>query len=410
MNKYFLLFVLGLSACVEDPKIGKELSFFKLFGRNGADVIHDVIQNDKGYLAVGSTSSYNAGNAPSATTSKTNAFIITVDREGNQLDQIVFEQNQNTELQRIISADKGYIAIGTVSGNSGSDILVLFIDQNGNISAQYTFGQASFNEAGIDLALVNDNIFLLADQQVTDSINRTVLRSEVLVIRIDKAGNKIWSRAYGIESKFTAASAIGVTQNQLVFTNYSVVPSNILTNNLYLTTIDTDGNIVNSTIISSNVLPFISPVSISTQNSSVHVAYSVSNSNSNFQSFISVFNRNTRVINKPIQVNDNFLIMDIYHSGQDNLLISGIKTTNAVTFTGRLDLNNLLSNTKANLIFKYDNFYNLVWSNEIGSDNQVSLAVTENAKNQYLVAGAALFGQTRMAMLIKTTQAGRLTE
>lgn len=409
-KKYFLLAFIVLLSCTEELKIGKELSFFKLFGQNGKDAVYDIIQNENGYLAVGSTTSYGANNTLLATGVKMNAIIITVDNEGNQTNQTVFEQTRATKLQRVIGFNNNYVAIGTIANNNESDILVLFTDQNGNIKAQYTFGDSKFSELGVDLGFIDDDLFLLANQQIIDTVNQNILKSQILIIQIDQSGNEIWRRTYGIENKLSLGSALEVAKNQLVFTNYAFILSNQSVADLYLTTVTDRGNIVNSIVVSNNVLPFISPICVSTSNSAVHIAYSVAKTGADFRSFIAAFNQNTKILNREVNTTDNFLVTDLHSTPANNLAVLGIETNNAVAFLGRIETDNLLNNTLTNHIFKYDNFYNLLWSNKIGGKNQVGLALIEDRKAQYLIAGSALFGQTTMAMFIKTTQQGRLTK
>ena len=403
-----LFFVLALFACTEEVEIGKELSFFKFFGHRNEEVIYDIVPNDAGYLAIGSTTSYGASNVLTETNAKTNALIMTVDLQGNETNQVVFEQVQSTMLQRVIRVKDRYIAIGTISNQKEADLLVLFTDQFGNINNQYVFGEPEFNEVAVDLVAVEEDLFLLANQQVIDSLNQNILKSKALLIQIDLAGNEIWQRTHGIDNKLTIASTLETTRNELAFTSYSFVGSNQSVADLYLTTVGKQSSLASSVVVAKSVLPFVSPACVSTRDGTVHVAYTVANGK--FNTFIAVFDGATQVLNLAVEVAHNFLVTDVFYGADDNLAVLGLETNNAVAFTGRVDIPNLLTNTLGNHLLKYDNFYNLVWANRIGGQSQVGLATIENAKQQYVIAGVGLLGQKTMAMLVKTTPQGRLTK
>jgi len=144
--------------------------------------------NGNGFIIVGGTINYNEGTEDIA--------LIKTDMNGDTLWTKTYG-GTNTDYARSIieTNDNGYIICGSTYsfGNGGSDVYLIKIDSNGNQQWYKTFG-GIYNEAGHCIYKTIDNGYIITGY----SSNNTLTSSaDLYLIKIDEAGDTLWTRTYG---------------------------------------------------------------------------------------------------------------------------------------------------------------------------------------------------------------------
>jgi len=160
----------------------------KTFGGSETDYAESVIEtNDKCYVITGSTYSFGSGIS--------SLFLIKVDSNGNKLWEKFFG-GDSVERGRSIQlvSDGGYIITGETwsYGSGGVDIWLIKTDANGNKIWDRTFG-GSGNEFGNCVQQTIDGGFILVG--TTDSFSTDL--TEIWLIKTDANGNEIWDKTFG---------------------------------------------------------------------------------------------------------------------------------------------------------------------------------------------------------------------
>jgi hypothetical protein len=107
------------------------------FGGKDYDEAKAVIQTqDGGYLIVGATKSFGAGEYY-------DVYVLKLDKNGKKQWEKTFGGERYDEAKAVIQTqDGGYLIVGKtgLSGDGGEDVYVLKLDKNGNKQWEKTFG------------------------------------------------------------------------------------------------------------------------------------------------------------------------------------------------------------------------------------------------------------------------------
>ncbi|MFA3782218.1 T9SS type A sorting domain-containing protein [Melioribacteraceae bacterium 4301-Me] len=182
---------------VKTDKFGKPL-WSKIYGgaytENASDVI---VLNDGGFLIAGTSDSYGDGT--------NDVFILKLDSNGDSLWLKAFSNSDIENASRIIATqDGGFILCGSTTSNSPgatSDVLVMKVDQDGNLIWKKSYGGSGGQQASDILALSDGYIFTGSTSDPSTGI------SDVYLVKIDLSGNLIWEKTLG-GSEFDAANSV----------------------------------------------------------------------------------------------------------------------------------------------------------------------------------------------------------
>jgi len=168
----------------------------KIFGSSGPDSGNDIILNQAGNYIV-------CGNSEPDDSLGTEGWVTEIDADGNTLWSHMYGGEENDVLNSIIElpGGSGYLFAGyTKSYSAGfKDVWVVKTDSNGNELWSKNFGGPEADIATDIIAVENGNFVVTGYTNVSkraDTINNKI-NSQVLVLKIDSAGNEIWSRSYG---------------------------------------------------------------------------------------------------------------------------------------------------------------------------------------------------------------------
>jgi gliding motility-associated-like protein len=178
-------------------------SFHKVLkGTSGVELGRHVLETDNGFLIAGYTSSSGAGGK--------DAYLTEIDKLGNVLWQRTYGGSSDDAFSIITKGNNGgYLALGnTVStGNGDQDVLLVKIDDAGNVEWSKTFGGALLDVSPVHGVMVNlADGYLISGQQLSTPGNGS--DTGTYMIRFDNDGNVIWTRNYESASNYLVANYV----------------------------------------------------------------------------------------------------------------------------------------------------------------------------------------------------------
>jgi len=182
----------------------------KTFGGKEEDGANSVIETKDGnYLVVGWTESFGAGDE--------DAWVIKIDKDGNRIWSKTFGgRNWDGANSVIETKDGNYLIVGRTEsfGAGGPDAWIIKIDKDGNKIWSKTFGGRNWDIANSVIETKDGNYLIVG---WTESFGAGK-DDDVWVIKIDKNGNKIWDKTFG-GRKWDEANSVIETKDG----NYLVV-------------------------------------------------------------------------------------------------------------------------------------------------------------------------------------------
>ncbi len=121
------------------------------------------------------------------------ACIISIDGDGNQVFDRMFNfTNDRSSIGEDIkaTADGGYIITGSIILENLSDVLLIKLDNNGNIVWSTAIGSAG-NEGGASLIVVSDGYVITGFGETAEG------GKDVIILKTDLNGNLQWDYKYG---------------------------------------------------------------------------------------------------------------------------------------------------------------------------------------------------------------------
>ncbi len=215
---------------------GSTLVWEKTFGGTGDDRAFYATTANNGYLIVGSSTSFMQG--------KTVACIVRLDSDGKQIWNHTYIENLGAEFRYAQSITDGFLLVGnTFLSSGGTNGYIMKIDNQGNPIWSIVVNPYMSSDEGINKlfsAIIYEDT-IVAVGLATPSGNKTT--SDVWIIKIDNAGNVLWSKTYG-DTPNEAARSISLAQdNTFIIAGYT---DQIITNDydFLILKIDPSGNML----------------------------------------------------------------------------------------------------------------------------------------------------------------------
>jgi len=183
----------------------------RTFGGVHTDIVRSIQQtSDGGYILVGYTQSFGQG--------QLDIWLLKTDSEGDTLWTKTFGGTLNDfgfSVQQTM--DGGYLIIGITNsfGEGEQDIWLLKTDSLGDTTWTKTFGDSLW-DAGFSGLQTQDGGYILTGSSCCDDSGF----QDIIVIRTDSLGNKIWSKSFG---SALSSSERGVSIQQLADNGYIVL-------------------------------------------------------------------------------------------------------------------------------------------------------------------------------------------
>ncbi len=153
----------------------------------GGDFFKSVaVCQDGGYVLAGHSSSLNAG--------MTDGLVVKIDADGNEQWSHTFGGTDVDYFESVAAVTDGYVLAGvTKSQGAGSyDGWVVKLDTSGNEQWDKTFGDTSYDSFMSVIALQDGGCILIGNMNVPD-----VGLDDGWLVKLDSAGNELWSQTYG---------------------------------------------------------------------------------------------------------------------------------------------------------------------------------------------------------------------
>ncbi len=199
----------------------------ELFGGSKKDVFNDVYQtNDGGYLISGSTNS-NDGDITSNKGSN-DALLVKYDMYGNKEWSKTYGGSSMDEFYSVTEVSDGYIAVGLTSSKDGDftssalgqlDGLIVKFDKSGNYIWDKRYG-GSLNDKLSSIITTKDGDIVVFGE--TLNVDPSIISDkpnglqDLLVIKMDKDGNKKWDQVYGGDDFEYAGNVIQTNDGNIV--------------------------------------------------------------------------------------------------------------------------------------------------------------------------------------------------
>jgi len=198
---FITLLFFGLGSRAQSDTI-----FQYTFGGIQNDICNQVkVTKDKGYIMIGTTNSF-------CDDGGTNFYAVKVDSVGRYQWSKTYGGNESDEGYSVEQTlDSGYAFLGWTNsyGAGGYDVLLVKTDASGNMLWQKTYGGADW-DFGYSIRQTADSGFVICGQTYSYGAGN----GDVYVIRTDKNGDTLWTRAIG-DSGYDIGNSVYVQKDSI---------------------------------------------------------------------------------------------------------------------------------------------------------------------------------------------------
>jgi hypothetical protein len=182
---FIIILCLAILCRCGSDKQGPETAWGQIIGGTGYDTGQAVAQtSDGGYIVIGYTDSFIA-DAP-------RIYIIRLDSDGDTLWTDTYGSSDVQGFGISAATDGNFIIAGFSQAAGGGDVLCVKINDDGGVLWQNTYG-GSASDIAFAVDATPDGGAIVTGWTVIDSLSG----KDVYVIRIDGAGDTLWTRVYG---------------------------------------------------------------------------------------------------------------------------------------------------------------------------------------------------------------------
>lgn len=196
---------------------------------------------DGGFVAAG----YTLSNDAYVTNShgQKDGWVVKVDNDGNKLWQKTLGGSNDDSLTTIIQSDDGgYVVTGfTFSSDGdvspqqgGSDAWIVKLSASGDIVWQTTVGGTNNDYANSIVQTTDGGYIVVGRSKSNDGdLNKNQGNDDILIVKIDGNGNKLWTKNYGGLNQDYANSVIATSDNNFLLTAFTksqdgdMIPNNL---------------------------------------------------------------------------------------------------------------------------------------------------------------------------------------
>ncbi|MCG6187887.1 hypothetical protein [Maribellus maritimus] len=213
----------------------------KIFGTESNDLSSGISQFVSGEYIVVGNSVLDAG--------KTHVFFFKSDVDGNEVWQKSLNELENISVSEVLTSDDGnFVTCGSVLVSEGfRKIWLAEFDNDGELLWKKTCGENDIEEVG-SMKKLPDGSFVVAAQ----TAGKVAQESDLLVIRFNSEGNKIWEKRYKTPNVDVRAECICCSpdNNLIVAGWYGTCMNDINSDNpifdydLFLTKISPEGELI----------------------------------------------------------------------------------------------------------------------------------------------------------------------
>jgi|DewCreStandDraft_4_1066084.scaffolds.fasta_scaffold00712_22 hypothetical protein len=232
MNKIILFLSLILFfffSCITDRN--KPITI----GDEKYDSIRKGIKIKNGYALAGMTTSYGIGG--------TDGLWLLLNKNYKKIKQNTYGGKNDDKFYDIIQNDiNGYLIVGSTNsyGAGNNDVYLVCIDNNGKLKFTRTFGGELFDE-GKSICKTNDNNFLIAGDTISIG-NRN--NFDTYLIKIDNQGNCLWAKTIGGPGNEIISKIIQDNNEFIIIGSSNSKIQGKGLPDIYLSRIDNIGNII----------------------------------------------------------------------------------------------------------------------------------------------------------------------
>jgi hypothetical protein len=183
---YHLFLVITLATPLLMNAQFPDILWIKVYGGSENDIAHSVqLSNDGGYVVVGGTASFGAGNG--------DIWLVKLDSLGDSLWTRTYGGPGNEVGNSIdITADGGYIIAGWTNPNMTGDydLYLLHTDENGDVLWTNAYGGSS-EDIGYSVKETNDDGYIAVGE------TRQFGTSDIFLLKVDSLGSPLWTKIHG---------------------------------------------------------------------------------------------------------------------------------------------------------------------------------------------------------------------
>ena len=207
--------------------------FEKTYGGIAEEEGIDIIStNDGNFILIGSTQSSGAG--------QKDIHVIKIDAQGNQIWENTFGGAlDDTPADIIETSNSEFCIVGTTEsfGAGSRDIYLIWLDQNGNLIRQKTYGDTDIDGGSELLEIENQEIMLYGYTKNYGAQDR-----DLYLLKTNSIGDSLWSQKYG-GANYEESQSFSRTQSggYLLCGHSSSLEPN---HSMYGLKLDTNGNYI----------------------------------------------------------------------------------------------------------------------------------------------------------------------
>jgi hypothetical protein len=191
--------------------------------------------NDGGYIMIGYTTSFGVGD--------NNMYAIKIDSLCKPQWSITIGGNRTQVGYGLTpTSDKGYAFVGFTDsyGNGGYDAYLVKVDSNGNVQWQKTYGGSDWDFA-YSVKQTSDGGYVLCGQTYSYGSGN----GDVYVVRTDKNGDTLWTRAIGGQG-YDVGNSLQIQNDSLYIIVGSTTSYGMADTNVYFIELNSSGNLLAS--------------------------------------------------------------------------------------------------------------------------------------------------------------------